>query len=485
MRIAVVHYHLQSGGVTRIIENSFKALKGHDVSLVVLSGQEPEPWWSGEYRVIPGLQYELDRPNITEKQLALEMEKEAELALGGPPDIWHVHNHSLGKNMVLPGSLTILAEKGHHLLFHLHDFAEDGRPNNYYRMLEKIASGKHLDMYKKLYPLASHIHYGVINGRDYDFLMMAGVEQSCLHRLPNPVRIANSAVLEMEIPVGGIPLWLYPTRAIRRKNIGEFLLWAALSPEDRVYATTLGPQNPKERPRYEAWQKLSAELSLPVEFELGNKTGLSFIQLLKKAKGLMTTSIGEGFGLAFLEPWLVNRAVCGRDLPEITTEFRDEGIRLSKLYNRLNVPVHWLGGGRAMNKAWAGYVRSLDAYGREPENDSRDRLVHAWIKDEMVDFGCLDEEMQELVIRRIVQHPGERSALNPQKLPCIMDSKKDIEINKQILLSQYSLKGYGERLIGTYKKLLSCPQSSLDYLDGNVLLDLFLQPERLNLLKVD
>jgi glycosyltransferase involved in cell wall biosynthesis len=485
MRIAFVHYHLQPGGVTRIIENTFKALKSYDVSTVVLSGKEPEDWWKEEYRVIPGLQYEMDRPQISEAELASEMEKEATEALGGSPDIWHIYNHSLGKNMIFPGALYLLASKGHHILFHIHDFAEDGRPHNYYMMLEKIACGKHLDMFRKLYPVGCHVHYGVINGRDHNYLTMAGIDKSCLHRLPNPVRIASNIVLEQKESAGDVPLWLYSTRAIRRKNIGEFLLWAAIAPENRVYATSLGPQNPKEKPRYEAWKRLAGELSLPVEFDLSKKAGMSFIKMLKQAHGMVTTSIGEGFGLAFLEPWLVNRPVCGRDLPEVTTEFREEGIRLSNLYSRLSIPVHWLGVGRAVNKAWAGYVRSLESYGRMPAEGSYDRLVRTWIQDEMVDFGRLDEELQELVLRRIVQHPDEASALIPQELPCLFNNQEDLLHNKEILLKRYSLEGYGCRLIKTYKRVLACPASKLDYLNGNILLDLFLQPERLNLLKVD
>ena len=485
MRIALVHYHLQPGGVTRIIENTFKALDDYNLSVVVLSGQKPENWHSGDYRVIPGLQYELDRPLISETELAAEMEREATEALGGVPDIWHIHNHSLGKNLVLPGALSILASKGHHLLLHVHDFAEDGRPNNYHLMLEKLACGNHLKMFRKLYLWGSHVHYGVINGRDYKFLRMAGVEQDCLHHLPNPVRIADNVALEEEVPCRDRPLWLYPTRAIRRKNIGELLLWAALAPDDRIYATTLAPLNPKEKPRYEAWRRLAKELGLPVEFEFSRKTEMSFTAQLKQAQGLVTTSIGEGFGLAFLEPWLVGRPVCGRDLPEITTEFRADGIRLSRLYNRLGVPVKWLGKGRTMDRAWAGYIRSLKSYGRKPQADSYERLVKSWLQEGRVGFGILDEELQEVILRRIVAHPEDAYALSPQELPCLLNSQADVQVNKDILLNRYSLKGYGAGLMKTYRKIIASPTSRLDFLDGNILLDLFLEPERLNLLKVD
>ena len=37
----------------------------------------------------------------------------------------HVHNHSLGKNVSLPGALQVLAGHGYPLLLQIHDFAED------------------------------------------------------------------------------------------------------------------------------------------------------------------------------------------------------------------------------------------------------------------------------------------------------------------------------------------------------------------------
>ncbi len=484
MRIALVHYHLQAGGVTRIIENTVKSLAGHDVSTVVLTGKKPEPWWTADYRVIPGLQYELDRPPVSSAELASMMEAEAKEALGGLPDIWHVHNHSLGKNLALPGALVKLAAKGYHLLLHIHDFAEDGRPNNYHLMLEHLASGNHLKMYRQLYPLAEHIHYGVINKRDYNFLSKAGVDPLCLHRLPNPVRLSD-VDFEKHKTEGRPDLWLYPTRAIRRKNIGEFLLWTALYCCDNVFATTLGPENPKEKPRYNAWKRFAKELDLPVEFELSNSSGKSFPELLQMSKGLLTTSVKEGFGLAFLEPWLVGRPVCGRDLPEITNEFREEGIKLNQLYKRLDVPVDWLNRGRIMDRVWAGFIRMLESYGRLPTAGAYDRLFQSMIQDNRVDFGCLDEELQEKIIRRAAASPGQRSEIIPTSLLCLDNYEQELTGNKDLLIKRYSLEKYGKRLFGVYQKLEACRYTNLDVLDGNVLLDRFLEPERLTLLQVE
>lgn len=80
-----------------------------------------------------------------------------------------------------------------------------------------------------------------------------------------------------------------------------------------------------------------------MEFALGERWQGSFGALLRSAHALVTTSVAEGFGLAFLEPWLAERAVVGRDLPEITHEFQAEGVDPGGLYTRLEVPVDWAG----------------------------------------------------------------------------------------------------------------------------------------------
>src|SRR5665647_229173 len=130
MRIAIVHYHLQFGGVTRIICHQQNALRARGLSTVVLTGKSPPFDFPGAFRVIPGLQYEAIRPAISPLTLAAQMLAVATEALAGPPDVWHIHNHSLGKSLVLPAALLALAEQGAHLLFQIHDFAEDGRPGN-------------------------------------------------------------------------------------------------------------------------------------------------------------------------------------------------------------------------------------------------------------------------------------------------------------------------------------------------------------------
>jgi len=485
MRIAIVHYHLQFGGVTRIICHQQNSLRARGLSTVVLTGKSPPFEFPGAFRVIPGLQYEAIRPAISPLALAAQMLAAATEALAGPPDVWHIHNHSLGKSLVLPAALLALAEQGAHLLFQLHDFAEDGRPGNYRAMLSQMADNDKKILSRFLYPQADHLHYAVLSRRDYQYLQDAGLDRNHLHLLPNPVDLGQVAEKEPMAVDGAAPLWLYPTRAIRRKNLGEFLLWSALAPAGTRFAITSGPENPAERGRYDRWQQIAVALGLSVEFEAVGRAGRSFTDLLRLASGVVTTSVAEGFGMAFLEPWSVGTPVCGRNLPEITAGFRQAGIVLPWSYDRLNIPETWIGRDRLRVAAQDGLQRNLAAYGRCPTPGDLERLLAAWIRDGLVDFGRLDEPMQEVILHRLAHAPEQAVDIGPAALPNPQDLYSMVENNRCLLRSSHNLTQYGVVVEQMYRQVAASPITPLDSLDGEVLLDRFLAPERLSLLRVD
>ena len=372
MRIAIVHFHLQTGGVTRVIQHACTALAAAGHRVLVLSGEPPQhaDAFAGQVEVIRALGYEERREPLGADALRQAMEQAARRALAGAPDLWHVHNHCLGKNLALPGAILGLAEAGHRLLLQPHDFAEDGRPALYRRMLATLGDQDGAALSRQLYPLAPQVHYAALNARDHRFLAAAGVPDQQLHRLPNAVSLAVEPKAQASRDRRLCPTtsgldhrrWLYPTRAIRRKNLGELLLWAALAGPEERFATTLAPLNPHEQPIYRRWAALAQELDLPVDLELGAR-GHDFSALLASSHAMITTSITEGFGLAFLEPWLVGRPLAGRDLPEITADFRADGLDLNGLYQRLPVPLDWLHAPALRQRLDAALAATASAYG--------------------------------------------------------------------------------------------------------------------------
>ena len=165
MHVAIVHYHLHPGGVTRVIENAVSALQAQGIATVILCGEPHAEAGSpaGPVRVLDSLAYEGRHRACTPSELADELITAAREVLGTEPDLWHIHNHCLGKNLSLPGAVLELCRRGERLLLQIHDFPEDGRPAVYRRLLETVGEGDNARLVSILYPQAGHIHYAVLN----------------------------------------------------------------------------------------------------------------------------------------------------------------------------------------------------------------------------------------------------------------------------------------------------------------------------------
>lgn len=487
MFIAVVHYHIRQGGVTRVIENAVQAIAGKDVRVVVLVGDPPPPdcKFADRVRVVDGLGYADSATPCSPERLVERMRESAREGLQAEPDVWHFHNHSLGKNCALTKAVGLLAKHGKKILLQIHDFAEDERPQLFQSMLQEIGTGRPAEFGRLVYPQASHIHYAVINRRDKTLLHDAGVPPPRLHLLSNPVTLK-------EIPddgsakdrTGAGRLFLYPTRAIRRKNIGEFILWAALAePKDR-YAITMAPNNPLERSFYDGWVKVAKSLRLPVEFEVGRSRRQSFPALLQSAWAAVTTSIAEGFGLDFLEPWIVYRPILGRNIPDITSEFETSGIDLSSLYRSLLVPMAWIRQDVFVEKIRAGLERVSRTYGRKVKPENVDRALAAAMEDDHVDFARLDESLQQEVIRKAAGSRSLQKTLRPSCLAEDVLPDRILAHNQAIVKQVFSVESYRDRLMAIYQGLMAAEtEPDIGGIDVNRLLDQFLAPERFYLLR--
>ena len=484
LRIAIVHYHLRPGGVTTVIAAAVEALHAAGARTAVLTGgPAPEPRLLEQHVLVDGLNYAAaENGSVQPTVLASRLRDAARQALDGPPDLWHFHNHSIGKSCALPAAVRLLAADGEKLLLQIHDFAEDGRPANYQFLLNHLGQGDPGRLAGLLYPQGPHIHYAALNARDRGFLCAAGMPPDRVHLLPNAIGLNHLSAPEANHGAGP-RLFLYPTRAIRRKNLGEFLLWSALARTGDRFASTLAPTSPADRTAYDRWVAFAAAEHLPVDFGIGMKRDVPMAELLASAHAVLSTSIAEGFGLAFLEPWLAHRPLFGRDIPDITAGFRDEGLDLTPLYTRLLVPLEIIGGDTLRSRI-AGEFRSLLAkYNRTAQEADIDAAFAAAVHGEAVDFGRLNEELQEIVIRAVCRNPGLRSAIQPPALHEDGHQPALIRHNASVVRSTHGLAQYGERLARVYGLLRAAQPAPLDSIQGGKLLDSFLAPERFFLLR--
>lgn len=303
--IAIVHYHLEPGGVTTVILETSRLLTEKRIPHLILIGREPtRPLPGIPWQIIPGLDYTTGEKNIHLPPIQ--------------PTLWHIHNPTLGKNRNLPALINQLAATDQKILLHLHDLAEDNRPEN----LANIPDPQ------TLYPLANHIHYAFINTRDQQNFIASGLPAKNTHHLPNPI-----SPIHLPPPTSANPFFLAPIRPIPRKNLPEILLLAALlkqiNPQARI-AITLAPSNPAHLPAYHHWKKLAQTLTLPLTFEAATHT--PFHELRQQATYYLSTSTNEGFGLTFLDSAAHGKNLIARDIPHIT---RDHPAPIGHLYQKI------------------------------------------------------------------------------------------------------------------------------------------------------
>ncbi len=428
MTVNIFHYHLNPGGVTRIIESQIRALKRLDTPLEIrlfCGGCENKDQFMElgvEPVVFEPLNY-IFPPAGKKSELykLFEEIKDFVTSYTAKNDIFHVHNLNLGKNPVFTAVISSLIKSGYKVVNHAHDFAED-REWNMGFLKEVIRDGMGLDLKETMYPDERNYLFATLNDFDLKRLDEFSVDEERRFILPNPVIFDNEKPLpekkeSREEIIKTLSLdpskiiVTYPVRVIERKNIGEFLLLAVLFSERASWMVTLPPQNPLEIKKYEKWLEFVDDENIEVYFEVGKK--LDFMHVLRGSGFCISTSYREGFGMVYLEPWLMGTPVTGRDIPYLTSDFRREGLIFDNLYTEISIP----GSG--------------------------------------ADFSDLPVDVQKEAIRKANDSEDFREKIreiNPALDGLLKDvPEKVINENIEIIRKKYSLEKYGERLIGIYK----------------------------------
>jgi hypothetical protein len=464
MKIAFIHYHLKTGGVTTVLKQQVRAISDRCQTLV-LSGIAPQTSFPARVVHIPELAYSSQYKGQFDPADAAQAILEAIHArFNGPCDVLHVHNPTLAKNHQYIKILKCLQKKDVNLLLQIHDFAEDGRPQVYST---------------ESYP--ANCHYGVINGRDYDILLKAGLRPRGLHLLTNTVGHPRKTSSPGAVPE---PMVLYPVRAIRRKNIGEAILLSLFLKNEQTLSISLPPNSAADIGSYTNWKAFVKDRNLKVEFERGLTH--DFETSVMSAGSLVTTSITEGFGFSYLEPWLFGKMLWGRKLPDICHDFEQKGIHLKHLYDRLLVPVDWFDLHLFRTKWIAGVHDACRMFNHSIDDTLIRQAFDSCTKDGKIDFGLLDEASQKKVLDELIGDPGKGDALvklNPFLTTAgdVSDKNRIIRHNREAIEQNYNQNQYGRLLDQTYDRVVHTPVNQR--IDKKVLISAFLDLERFSLLK--
>ncbi len=469
MRIAILHFHLRQGGVTRIIEMACAALHEQGMDPIVISGEPPPPGCrvpADRVAVVPSLAYEVEANRAEE--LLQKVDAAMQRVWGAPADVIHLHNHSLGKNFALPLVVSAWAREGRALALQIHDFAENGRPVNYRKLLCQLGGSEGLA--RTLYPASPRVGYALLNSADCARLQAVSHPGTC-RVLPNPVALPEGGGPVAKSLVGAERMIVYPTRAIRRKNLGEALLWSTRSPAGEKIVLTAAPESPRDRAIHDEWQVFAMAHALPVGFDAQANFRRPLIDFVRGADLCLTTSVGEGFGMAFLEPWAAGCGLAGRDLPAVTQDFESCGLQLDHLYGRIGVPAGWLGD---LTPWLRQEVRvACEAYQKPFDESLVRQALDSMSLDGKVDFGALAEFHQRAILTGIVEGRFDIDEILPTGLGECSPAK--IAANRKVIEESFSLGAYGHRLLALYGTLVETPSGPSEALDAARLLDAFLR----------
>jgi hypothetical protein len=464
MKIAFIHYHLKTGGVTTVLKQQVEAL-GEECEVLVLSGELPDISFPADSVYIPGLGYDSQSQKIYQpEKVADDIIKAVFSKWKNGCDILHVHNPMLAKNINLLKILKALQKRGIKLFLQIHDFAEDGRPLSYFSE-----------------EYVSDCHYGVINSRDYNILLKAGLKKQGLHKIFNTIKPINFDKKKFNSK----NYVLYPIRAIRRKNIGEAILLSLFFQNNETLTITLPPNSISDIISYVGWKNFVKENNLNVEFEAGLKN--DFSQLVLSAKFIITTSITEGFGFSFLEPWPAKKILWGRKLPDICHDFEKNGIALDHLYDRLPVPLEWIGKDKFYGVWKACVLKNCSLFNFKINEEEIQKSFTKITGNNNIDFGLLYEPFQKQIISHVLSSKNEAKKLiklNPylsSHANSLLNNKELIQNNMNAVLNNYNRTTYKKNLLKIYSKIIN--NSVHQSLDKNILLSEFINLEQFSLLK--
>lgn len=433
MHLLVVHYHWRPGGVRRVVEdwiNELAATQPAGVrSLVFAAGEPPPAEWARTLQQTAGAAIPL---RFTTHPLL----GYAASWPGGPADHRHelasiarrlVHglgdqgaiileNPAVGRHPFLAQAFaTAAAELGTRLLCHHHDFFVDGR---WARWPEWRACGLHTmeQAWDSMVPLDPTVSHAVVTRRDARWL----APDRPVHFIPNhpppPAPPAqneiDSARTWLHHQLGSAnPVWLCPTRALRRKNLAEAALLARLIHPNAQLATTGAVSSMDENRYAEAVARpiplggAGVAIGLLGLSEAAGAPAPTVGALMAAADRVVISSLYEGFGLPVIEasdlrvPTLARRDACpDGQVPPFIDTYSDVLIPSALTGARDDLP--------RQQRAWIAFTQTLP-----PGISVAFPSPAHWENIEWIPFSRLTLAGQLRVLGTVADSPGAASAI--------------------------------------------------------------------------
>ncbi len=432
------------------------------------------------------------------------------------PYLLHAHNMNLGKNPRATCALKLLADCLEHqnipawILYQMHDFAENQRPACWGALKNCTGQPDSAFAVEIMYPTSRRVLWACLNSANRNQLLSIGIPAERIYILPNaidttlftapPIQSLTADTLqELKIRPAKFSaqikqriadyanrngftfspahkILLAPIQALRRKNIAESIL-LTLSRNHKKdpwqLLVTLPAHTGDDLEYCAAIEQFVKEHHLPVVLGFGDdllnghsrliRSGrvekFSLIDLMAISQAVLTTSLQEGFGYVFHEPWLAGKAVLGRNIPRLTCDFTAAGMHLGHLYDHLLFPIEWLGPlEKSIKAAWLDKLNTnrkmVDLAYMSPKylSDAMERdKIFRLRNGSLLDFADLDLDAQLYILKLLIETPpltgkllctDSENRLLPGWYPA--EVSDIIEHNRQVVAGKYSLAALAE-----------------------------------------
>jgi glycosyltransferase involved in cell wall biosynthesis len=450
IKLAVFHYHYLPGGISTVVKLSLKSLlqnypgiekislisgRNSNVSNLAADIQSFFPDTDIDYETVPEIDY-LHESDTFDNDSIQKIKNTLKKYRGY---IYWIHNHHLGKNPWFTKVITDFAssEKNEKFLFHIHDFPECSRYENYI-YLNKIAD--------RPYPSGSNIRYAVLNSRDYSFMKKAGIDESSLFLLPNPVlqqgiikgkpSETEKKKLKDELLKKGKGLFsfnpdkptaVYPVRTIRRKNVFEAALISLLTSGGMNLILTL-PGISDQEIRYSdtisEYYKNGIIKGLWGTGIQGSPVETDLFSILDICDLVISSSVMEGFGYIFTDTISWGKPIVSRHL-ETSEDFKPLfSSDQSCFYKNFNIPLN-LKMKESLEKSYRNYINSMGK--KYITSLNPDSFSEHLLTGETIDFSYLPYEMQGEFLKKAASSSNLKSEIRELNSSLISMSERLIK----------------------------------------------------------
>ena len=352
----MIHHHLRAGGVRRIIELALPHLvKKSSIQRVTLAvGEVTDARWgealgkslgaiSFEIVCEPAFRYLPDKPPAIASLRRRITKTLTRLAPIPEETLFWMHNPGLARNLVLTDELRrFAAASGVPAVFHHHDFWFENRWSRWRGM--RAAGFRSVNaVAEAVFGAGAPMVHATINRSDAAFLDRtrtgAWMPNLTSRQKSSPASEREAARDWLAAKLGDpAPVWLFPTRFLRRKNLAEAVLvtrW--LNPEGWL-VTTAGVSSSEEAGyarRLESAARRSGWRARFRMLEREDGSAPSIPALLAAAEAVVMSSAQEGFGLPYLEAVAAGRPLIARRLPNVVPDLEVFGFQLPWLYDEI------------------------------------------------------------------------------------------------------------------------------------------------------